>query len=145
MPPTTDSFDSEQALRDLAQHASVCRECLALAEEENRRLRASGEFPAAESAERRRELLPRLESSVRSLRAHRLQWQQLPAQGRPARPEVARALRATQELVMRIVVLERENDQALLRHGLMPAAQLPSAQGQQPNFVSALYQRHGRH
>lgn len=144
MPATTNGFDPDKVLGDLQRHAEICRECLALAEAENQRLREAADFPAADSAQRRRELLPRIESSLRTLRSHRLQWQQLPATERLGHPEVARALRITQELVMRVVLLERENDQALLRHGLLPAAHLPPVQGQQPHFVSALYQRHQR-
>ncbi|MCC6233741.1 MAG: hypothetical protein IT580_13910 [Verrucomicrobiales bacterium] len=44
---------------------------------------------------------------------------------------------------MKILLLDRENEQALLRHGLVPARELPSVNRQRPHFVSDLYRRQG--
>jgi hypothetical protein len=45
-------------------------------------------------------------------------------------------------MLMKIVLLDRDNQQALLRRGLVPPRHLPRAAGQQPHFVAGLYQRH---
>jgi hypothetical protein len=39
-------------------------------------------------------------------------------------------------------VLDRENEEALLRRGLLPARALPSPEQSQPHFVARTYQRH---
>jgi len=51
-------------------------------------------------------------------------------------------LQAGQDAVVRILMLERENQQALLRRGLCPAQHLPPAASQQPGYVAQLYRRH---
>ncbi len=50
-------------------------------------------------------------------------------------------LRQNQDLIMKIIVLDRENEQGLLRSGLLPDCQLPSANRQRPRFVADLYRR----
>ena len=42
---------------------------------------------------------------------------------------------------MKILIIDKENEQLLLRRGLVPPAQLPSVQQQYPHFVTDLYQR----
>jgi hypothetical protein len=38
--------------------------------------------------------------------------------------------------------LDRENEQLLLRRGLIPPKHLPPVQRQRPHYVAGLYQRH---
>ncbi len=52
-------------------------------------------------------------------------------------------LRQNQDLTMKIIVLDRENEQNLLRRGLVPARELPSVNRQRPHFVADLYRRQG--
>jgi hypothetical protein len=47
-------------------------------------------------------------------------------------------------LLMKVLLLDRDNQQALLRHGLVPARQLPSSAVQQPHCVADAYRRHSR-
>ena len=58
-------------------------------------------------------------------------------------PDVQAQLRESQELVMRLLVLDRENEQAMLRRGLVPTAQLPSANRQRPHIVAKMYRKSG--
>ena len=44
---------------------------------------------------------------------------------------------------MKIIMLDRENEQSLLRKGMIPVQQLPAAQRQQAHFVTELYRRQG--
>jgi hypothetical protein len=44
-----------------------------------------------------------------------------------------------------IVMLDGGNEQARLRHGLLPANQLPSAGRQRPLYVTELYRRSASH
>jgi hypothetical protein len=43
---------------------------------------------------------------------------------------------------MRMIILDRENEQLLLRRGLIPPKHLPPVQRQRPHYVAGLYQRH---
>ncbi len=76
-----------------------------------------------------------------ALRVHRAAWQQLRPEVRAQHQELTALLRSNQALVMKIIVLDRENEQALLRRGLVPPRHLPPAQRQRPHFVADLYRR----
>jgi hypothetical protein len=53
-------------------------------------------------------------------------------------------LRQNQDITMKLIVLDRENEQGLLRRGLLPASELPSANRQRPHYVADLYKRRGQ-
>ena len=130
-----------QMLADLRQLQSISRELLTLAENEAHALRHDGTAELRVAGDRRRELLPRLDETLEKIRVHRKQWQLLTAGERAAQPEIGYLLRQTQDLIMRVVLLDRENEQGLLRRGLIPAREIPSAQQQRPHFVANLYRR----
>ena len=135
--------DGGEMAGDLRAHLATCQELLGVIARENQDLRQPDSSSAFDFYQSRRNLLPRLDHALGRLRKHRAAWQRLgPAERRPA-PEVASLMRTLQELIMKIILLDRENEQALLRRGLLPAHQLPSAHRQQPHFVAELYRRHG--
>ena len=147
--------------KDLRQHHAICQQLLAIAEREGVALRGVGgrDRANAESSpglgssvsapangardfyETRQSLYPQLEASVERLKLHRAAWQQLSPSQRALHPEVSSLLRLTQDLIMKVLVLERENEQMLLRNGLIPPAHLPSVNRQRPHFVADLYRR----
>jgi hypothetical protein len=55
---------------------------------------------------------------------------------------VKELFQSVQGLVMKLLLLDRENQQALLRRGLVPTRHLATAAVQQPNFVASVYKRH---
>jgi len=130
-----------QMLSDLKQLQSISRELLALAEQEAHALRHDGTSELREAGDARRQILPRLNEGLEKVRLHRKQWQMLTASERAAQPEIGFLLRQTQDLIMRVVILDRENEQGLLRRGLIPAREIPAAQQQRPHYVANLYRR----
>lgn len=128
-------------LADLRAHQSLCRDLLALAERESQWLRSGNSASTPESNPARKTFLPQLTESLARLRRHRETWQKLTAQERAAQPTVSFMLRQVQDLIMRIILLDRENEQALLRRGMIPPREIPPAQQQRPHFVAGLYQR----
>lgn len=126
---------------DLEQHLALCREVLDLVVEESEALRAPGDFDGGGFARRRASLLPRLGSSLSALHRAREAWQQLDARRRGQHPELDSLLRDNQDLIMKIIVLDRENEQGLLRRGLLAPGQLPTSQSQRPHVVAARYAR----
>ena len=91
----------------------------------------------------KKNLLPRLNESLDALRKHRVNWQRLGMDERARFPEIGMLLRQNQDLIMKIVLLDRENEQTLLRRGLVPPRELPSVNRQRPHFVADLYRRQG--
>ena len=128
--------------RDLRAHLDLCHECLALFTLENRRLRSPQPWESGEFSEHRKRLLPRLESVLIKLRGSRESWQKMTQVERERCGEIKNLFQEIQNLLPRILMLDRENQQEMLRRGALPAAQLPPAAAQRPNFVANLYQRH---
>lgn len=132
-----------EMIQDLRGHHVLCQELLAVVERETLALRGSDSAATVELYRSKKTMLPKLDQSVEKLKEHRVNWQRLAPAERAQNPEIAALIQLTQELIMKIIVLDRENEQALLRKGLVPARQLPSANRQRPHFVSDLYRRHG--
>jgi hypothetical protein len=132
----------------LRRHRSVCAEILKVVEKENSLLRGKQAQEAFAFRAARKNLLAELSESLDKVRELRISWQKLPVGQRHGHPEVAELLRENQNLIMRILVLDRENEQTLLRQGLVPARQdavsgapSPKAEGQQKHFVASRYKR----
>ena len=117
---------------------------LAVVERENQSLHGAGEFNLDEFHQHRNSLLPRLDQSYKRLKEVRLAWQQLSPAERRRNTEIVGLFRQNQDLIMKIVVLDRENEQALLRRGLIPPTLQPSVNRQRPHFVAELYRQAGR-
>lgn len=120
----------------LQNHHAVCLELLALAEQENRALKDADNASTFTVVQQRKALLTRLNESLAAIKAERAK---LTDKNIPA--DTAKLFRQVQDLIMRILVLDRENEQALLRRGLIPARHVPPAAAQKPHFVAGLYQR----
>jgi hypothetical protein len=139
--PSQPNFFVEFA-RDLRLHLDLCHECLALFTLENRRLRSAQAWQSGEFSEHRKRLLPRLESVLIKLRGSRDFWQKMTQTERERCGEIKNLFQEIQNLLPRILMLDRENQQEMLRRGVLPATQLPPVAAQKPNFVANLYQRH---
>ena len=128
--------------RDLRAHLELCHECLALFTLENRGLRSAQPWQPGEFSEHRKRLLPRLESVLIKLRGSREFWQKMTQAERERCGEIKNLFQEIQNLLPRILMLDRENQQEMLRRGALPPAHLPPVQPRQPNFVNNLYRRH---
>lgn len=126
---------------DLRQHLEICRGLAAVVERENQLLRQPGADLSSESLNKKN-LLPSLDQSLYRLRQHRVNWCNRAPQQRAREAGVAALLREIQDLIMKVVVLDRENEQVLLRKGLVPARYLPPANRQRPQYVAGLYRQH---
>jgi hypothetical protein len=136
-------FDAEGVARDLQEHLQLAQEILALVERENVALRQS-EGAAPELIELKKGVLPRLTESLDRLKLRRAEWTALPAETRAAHPQIAGLLRQNQDVIMKIIVLDRENEQALLRKGMVPPRHLPSPNRNRPHYVADLYRKSGQ-
>ena len=134
---------SASLTEELEAHLSLYEEILELARREGQSLRDAGQASQFEVCQARRRVLPRLNASLEALRRQRGLWQQRPPAERVQGPEAQALLRRNQDLIMKILVLDRENEQGLLRRGLVPARHIPAAGRQRPHFVAELYRRNG--
>ncbi len=146
--PSQESYsaaDSErEALRALHSHLALCQDIMALTTRENQALAGSDAYEPFNFYQRRKDLLPRLEESLMSLSALRKRSQPGSPGARGGCPEMKSLSHAVQALLTRILLLDRENQQALLRRGLVPARHLPAAAVQRPHCVTDAYRRHSR-
>jgi hypothetical protein len=131
----------QEIAQSLKEHLGICQELLQTTEQEAQVLRRAGKGSLSEFYKRKKDLLPRYDQSLDELRKHRVDWQRMSLEERARWPEVGMLLRKNQDLTMKIIVLDRENEQALLRRGLVPPRQLPSVNHQRPHFVADLYRR----
>jgi len=127
---------------DLQAFLKLCEETLALAMCENLALTGPSDYQVQEFCQRRKDLLPGLESALFKLRSRRKLGQQTGQLGHSHSEETKTLFQVIQNLLMKVLLLDRENQQALLRRGLVPATHLPAAGGQQPHFVAGLYRRY---
>ncbi len=125
----------------LKRQAELCNELLAVVEREGRALRSPETSISCELYQAKKPLLPRLDEILGSLKIQRLDWQRLSHAERARQPEVLALLRQNQDLIMKIIVMDRDNEQSLLRRGMIPASRLPAANRQRPHFVADLYRR----
>jgi len=128
----------------LREHLGVCDDLLLLAQKEAEALQQPGPFPAARIQSERKELLTRLELSSRSIAAQRNRRAQMDPRDRGTPLELADLVQTTLDKIMRLLVMDRENEASLLRRGLLPPRSLPRAGQSQPNFVALTYQRHAQ-
>jgi len=128
---------------DLRIFLSLCEEALALAACENQALTGGADYQPAEFSRRRTGLLSGLDRALANLKRIRLVWLQTDPAERDRCEEVKPLFQAVQGTLMKVLLLDRENQQAMLRRGLVPVQHLPAAATQRPHFVSGLYQRHG--
>jgi hypothetical protein len=134
-------FASEM-IADLRAYQIICDEALTLTARENQALASSTEYQPFEFFQLRTSLLPRLETALVQLRKWREIWLRVSPAERASCSEVKELFQSVQGLVMKLLLLDRENQQALLRRGLVPTRHLATAAVQQPNFVANVYKRH---
>jgi len=128
-------------IEELESHLTICRELLAIAQGESQALCREDNPSLFEYYQLKKNLLPRLNQTLDSLRKLRVQWQSLSSDERARHPQIGPLLRRNQDMAMKFILLDRENEQGLLRRGLVPARQLPSVNRQRPHFVAELYRR----
>ena len=128
--------------KNLREHIALYDEILTLVTHESQALAGAGEYQPFEFYQGRKALLSRLSSSLNLLRTWRQAWQRLEPQERARYSEVKALLQTAQDALVRILQLDRENQQALLRRGLLPAQHVSNFSSQSPHFAAQLYRRH---
>lgn len=131
-----------ELLRDLRAFVGVCEDLLQLSVREHHALSATEDFQPDDFGNARKDLLMRLNEVLIAVKNWRKVWQKEDPAQRTRHPEVKALLEVLQQMIVKILQLDRENQQSLLRRGLLPARNVPSFAPQPPSFVSKLYSRH---
>jgi hypothetical protein len=126
----------------LRRFLGLCEETLSLITRENHALAGPGDYQPFEFYQGRKALLLKLDEGLNLLRMGRQAWRQLEAAEQTRYPEVKRLLQTVQDSLVKILVLDRENQQALLRRGLVPARHVPSFASRTPLQAARIYRRH---
>ena len=135
---------AEELTDALREHLGVCNALLELARKEAQALQSAGPFPAAAIQVERKTLLCRLECALKLLVQKRALWNCSGNERAPGGPRFGRLLRSDLDTIMRVLVFERENEEQLLRRGLLGGPCLPAAEQRRPHYVARLYQRHAQ-
>jgi hypothetical protein len=142
MKTSSSSEFAVQLISELKKYLALCEEALLLAVRENQVLTGQDDYKPLEFQQKRKNLIPDLQSICTSLHHCRMRWQQVSVQEREQCQEVKPLFQQIQGYIMKLLQLDRENQQALLRRGLVPVQHLPAVVAvQQPHFVANLYRR----
>jgi hypothetical protein len=125
---------------ELRSYHSLCEEILNLTRREHQGLSGQTAYEPEEFLQKRRTLLPDIELLLAKLRSRRMVWQQAPKSERERCAEVTPLFQTIQDQLMKVLLLDRENQQIMLRRGMVPASHLP-APSPKPNYVARVYQR----
>lgn len=128
----------------IQNHLDVCSHLLALAQKEAQALKNAMPFPTATMQAERRALLSRLESALNLLGQKQILWQQLGTERQAHKAPLNQLIQTALDTIMRVLVLDRENEQAFLRRGLLPVHSLPPVEQSHPHCVARRYQHHGK-
>lgn len=114
----------------LAEYHQACLRLLDLSEEEGVALESGRALPLPATTGRRRELLRELSRAQTALKA---------AAPDPFPDSLRPALQATLDLIQRSVRKDRENEQWMLRHRMIPGDLVPSSASRSPNRIRSTY------
>ncbi|MBI4659419.1 MAG: hypothetical protein HY735_11310 [Verrucomicrobia bacterium] len=129
----------ETLVDELRQYFKICEDIHSIVRRENQYLNSKEPHGIHQFQQARKDILERLTDAQMRLSVHKTSWLRVPSHVRSKRPEVGHLIRQTLDLIMKTIVLDRENEQLLLRHQMVPHNRLPSANRQNPHFVARLY------
>lgn len=140
--PVNEPF--ETLLDELREYGRICEEAYGIVRRENQLLKSGEAEGIHQFQQNRKEILERLTNAQRRLTVHKSSWLRVPPAQRAKNPQVSLLIRQTLDLIMKTIVMDRENEQLLLRFQMVPAHCLPSSNRQNPHFVTQLYRKHSQ-
>jgi hypothetical protein len=126
---------------ELRSYLALCEEILSLTTRENQALSGQAAYQPLEFHKRRESLLPNIDLLLARLRSRRMVWQQAPLSDRERCQEIKPLFDNIQNRLVKVLLLDRENQQIMLRRGLVPVSHLPATATPKPNYVASVYQR----
>ncbi len=116
------------------RHLQLCDDLLVLLKEENRLLRGDPSGMTEEFLQQKRDLLPRLDESLAALKI-------IQEESPEMLPALREKLDSAQKKIMRILLLDKENEQLLLK-SMIPVKQKTSAPAGSMQSLKSIYDKH---
>jgi len=129
----------EQLANELRTHHDLCSSILVTVQHEHQQLKSESVKDLKDFFEHRNGMLGRINEAQQKLFAQKAVWQQLTPEGRAAQPEIAGLIQKNLDLIMKVVLIDRENEKLLLQNKLVPPSHLPPAGRQNPSLVAQRY------
>ncbi len=135
--------------KDLREQIELCKAIYHVIEREARELKSSrGDEDEPKSFkhtnEAREKLLPLLDRSTERIKDHRKIWENLDPDTKSTRPEINKLIVEALNTIMKIIKLDRSNEEILLKSGSIPIEQIPSSLRQKPKAVANIYRQNSR-
>lgn len=124
---------------ELRSHLELCREIHGLVQREHQQLKTAQVDDLKEFFRCRNGLLERLAGAQQQMFTHKAAWMRLNTAERAQHPQVGSLIRQNLDLIMKVVLLDRENEKLLLHHRLVPAKHMPAPERQNPSLVARRY------
>jgi len=137
----TDSLQHnlEQLATELHAHHDLCNSILATVQQEHHQLKSGSVRDLKDFFKHRNGMLDQIKDAQQKLFAQKEAWQQLTPEERNAQPEIASLIQKNLDLIMKVVLIDRENEKLLLQNKLVPPSHLPPAGRQNPSLVAQRY------
>lgn len=127
---------------DLREHLALCETALAVSSAESRALNGGDAYEPFDFYQKRKQLVSGLDASFVKLQTWRQVWQRLSPEERTGLADARAMFQAIGDITVRVMQLDRENQQALLRRGLVPSKHLSLATTPRPShYVASVYRR----
>ena len=137
---TSPSHEELVALAHALQaHIDLCGEILGVVQQEHQQLKTNQIDDLIQLQDARQGMLDKLSTAQSEISSHKDAWSALSQSQRQSMPEIGQRLSQSTDLIMKIVSLDRENEQLMLRNKLVPPGHLPPAERQNPNLVAKIY------
>ena len=139
-------MELSEIIKDVERHNDICRQLLDIVQQENRWLSSlkadTSQIAALQKS--KASLSKSLAEVVAKIQGHRAALQDASKNNpdAPKHKEIQLAIQSATDLIMKIVMLDRENEKLMLQHGMAPPDRLPSSRQNNPSAVGGLYQRH---
>ena len=123
----------------LQSHIDLCNQILVIVQQEHQQLKSNQIEDLTQLQSTRQGMLERLTAAQDNIASHKDAWNELSKSQKQTMPEIGHRLQQCTDLVMKIVSLERENEQLMLHNKLIPPGHLPPAERQNPNLIAKIY------
>lgn len=137
-------INTSEILKDVDIHNDICRRLLEIVQQESRWLSsASEEEPPLPDQRLKESLSQELSQAVSNIQAHRAALNDAAKLHPEANkdPALQTAIQSATDLIMKIVVLDRENEKLLMKKGLIPPGKIPSSYQYRPSEAIKAYQK----
>ena len=137
-------INTSEILNDVEIHNDICRRLLEIIQQENRWLSSASEEEIPLPDQRLKESLSQnLSRAVSKIQAHRaaLNDETRLHPETQKDPKLQAAIQSATDLIMKIVVIDRENEKLLMKKGMIPPGNIPSSYQYRPSEAIKAYQQ----